>query len=164
MMGAFLPARRGTMRKTGRFVVVLAICGSSACGSGSPTEPSPRAGYAGTWTGPTSQGGAITFTVSPEQKVVAIAVDYRLNGCSGNAVLPGLSLEIAAPQLAPGSPNAGGPFDNPSFGSGSQGVDQPNFLGVSGTFTSSDAAKGVLIFGEYAGCGSGLATWMAARR
>jgi hypothetical protein len=115
------------------------------------------------WTGPIVQGGTITFTVSSAQKVVAISVEYRLNGCSGTATLSELSLEVARPELAPGSPNAGGPFDNPSFGMGSKDIDQPNFLSVSGAFTSGHTATGVVTFRQYQGCGDGLATWTATR-
>jgi hypothetical protein len=152
------------MWKTSRLLAVITIPASVACGPASPAQPSARPDYAGTWTGPTSQGGRITFAVSSEQRVVAIGVEYNLNGCSGTAVLSGLALEVSRPQLAPGSPNAGGPFDNPSFGTGTHGLTQPNFLGVSGSFVSDDTARGVLTLREYGGCGSGTATWSAARR
>lgn len=104
--------------------------------------------------------------MSPEHYVVEIRVDYRLNGCSGSAVLSNISAPIARPQLAPGSPNVGTRFDNPSFGTGSEGwvFDHPDFLGVSGTLTSDATAIGVLTFNRYAGCGSGVANWAATRR
>ena len=149
---------------TSRVLAVIAISGSAACDPASPAQPSARLDYAGRWTGPTSQGGTITFAVSSEQKVVAIGVDYNLNGCSGTAVLSGLSLEVSRPELAPGSPNAGGPFDNPSFGTGTHGLAQPNFVGVAGSFTSRETAMGVLTLHEYGGCGSGTATWTATKR
>jgi len=152
------------MSRTNHLLAVIAISGSAGCGPVSPAEPSAGPDYAGMWTGPTSQGGTITFAVSSEQKVVAIGVDYNLNGCSGTAVLSGLSLEVSRPELAPGSPNAGGPFDNPSFGTGTHGLTLPNFLGVSGSFTSGDSARGVLTLRQYGGCGSGTATWTATKR
>jgi len=151
------------MRTAHLLVIVTIMCGSSSCGSRSPAEPSRPADYAGQWSGPISQGGTIAFVVSLERKVVAITVEYRLNGCSGTAVLWPLSLEVAQPQLAPGSPNTGGPFDNPSFGTGTRGIDQPNFVGVSGAFTSDRTATGVVTFVQYAGCGSGQVTWSATK-
>ncbi len=142
---------------------VIAISGSAACGPASPARPSAGSDYAGRWTGPTSQGGTIAFAVSSEQKVVTIGVDFNLNGCAGTAVLSGLALEVSRPELAPGSPNAGGAFDNPSFGTGTHGLAQPNFLGVAGSFTSRETAMGVLTLHEYGGCGSGTATWTATK-
>jgi len=150
---------------TARLLLIVAITwGASSCGSRSPTEPSQAADYSGQWGGPILQGGSIAFVVSIEQRVVAITVEYRLNGCSGTTVLSPLSLEVARPQLAPGSPNTGGPFDNPSFGTGTTGIDQPNFIGVSGAFTSGRTATGVVPFGQYEGCGSGQVTWNATKQ
>ena len=152
------------MWKKSRLLVVIAVSVSAACGSGSPFEPSTRPDYGGMWKGPTSRGGTIAFAVSSEQRVLAIRVDYDLNGCSGTAVLSGLSLEVSRPRLAPGSPNTGGPFDNPSFGTGTQGLEQPNSLVVSGSFTSGDTATGVLTLRHLGGCGSGVASWTATKR
>jgi hypothetical protein len=152
------------MWRTSHLLAVVAISGCAGCGPASTVRPSTPLDYAGRWTGPTSQGGTITFAVSSEQQVVAIGVEYNLNGCSGTAVLSGLALRVSRPELAPGRPNAGGPFDNPSFGTGTHGLEQPNFLGVSGSFTSGDTARGVLTLRDYGGCGSGAATWTAARR
>jgi hypothetical protein len=151
------------MWKKSRLLVVIAVSVSAACGANSPVEPSARPDYAGLWKGPTSRGGTITFTVSSEQRVVAISVHDNLNGCSGTAVLSGLSLEVARPRLAPGSPNTGGPFDNPSFGTGTQGL-EPSPLGVSGSFTSGDTAIGVLTLRHLGDCGSGVASWTATKR
>jgi hypothetical protein len=152
------------MWRTSHLLAVVAISGCAGCGPTSTTRPSASLDYAGRWTGPTSQGGTITFAVSSEWKVVAIGVDYNLNGCSGTAALSGLALEVSRPELAPGSPNAGGPFDNPSFGTGNVGLGQPDFVGVSGSFTSGDTARGVLTLGQFRGCGSGTATWTATKR
>jgi len=66
-------------------------------------------------------------------------------------------------QRPPGAPSAG-PFENPGFGYGSGAIDQSEFLGISGAFTSTETAVGVLTFGNYAGCGNGATVWNATRR
>lgn len=156
---------RGSRRmffRTSSIAMLTAFC--LGCDGDSPVSPTGTLSFAGTWTGTTSQGGSISFTVSPAQRVVMVRSEYRLNGCVGTALLTDVAFEIAKPQLAPGSPTSGGPFDNPSFGSASQGLDQPNYFAVGGTFVSSTQAIGTLVFGQYAGCGSGSATWQASTR
>ena len=143
---------------------IVAIVALTSCSS-SPAGPSPggQAGYAGDWRGATLQGRPMSFTVSTDEKVTSITVEYSLNGCSGSRTFANLSLDIASVNRPPNSPNAG-PFENPGFGFASGALDQPNFFNVSGAFTSSDTATGVMIFGEYAGCGNGAFVWNAARR
>ena len=80
------------MSKPGPRAVTMAWCAlMSACG---PTTPSSAA-LDGQWSGTTSQGTSITFTVSSDQKVTAITVGYRFNGCSGVQTFSNLSLETA---------------------------------------------------------------------
>jgi hypothetical protein len=86
-----------------------------------------------------------------------------LSGCSGSTTFSGLALEIATPQRLPGSPSVG-PFDNPGFGYASGTSQGPNFISLTGAFTSTDTAIGVTIFTDFLGCGNGLATWNATRR
>ena len=78
------------MSKPGPRFVTIAWCAvMSAC---SPTTPSSAA-LDGQWTGTTSQGTPITFTVSSDQKVTAISVGYSFNGCSGVQTFSNLNLE-----------------------------------------------------------------------
>ncbi len=152
------------MVKPGPRLLTIALCAfASACGS-SATTPS-RTGYDGAWSGTTTQGRTIAFTVSPDQKVTTITVGYNLNGCSGSQTFSGLALDIVTVQRPPGSPSAG-PFENPSFGYGSASgsSDNPNLIEISGAFTSSETATGVVVFNNYSGCGNGGATWNATRR
>jgi hypothetical protein len=153
------------MSKPGIFLLVAAVSTSLSCGSSSPVEPSDpaRTGYSGEWSGPTIQGRVVSFTVSPNQKVTSITVGYNFNGCSGSRTFSNLSLDIATVQRPPGSPSAG-PFENAGFGYGSGPIDQPDFLGISGSFTSTDTAVGVLTFSNFSSCGNGVAIWNATRR
>jgi hypothetical protein len=111
----------------------------------------------------TSQGASIAVTVSSDQKVTSITVGYRFNGCSGSKTFPNLSLEIARPQFPPGNPPVPSPFDNPGFTYGSA-PDELNFtLLVSGAFTSSETATGLVVFEDYSGCGNAHAIWNATK-
>ena len=130
-----------------------------ACGSG-PTTPSPGGSgrYDGQWSGTTSQGQPITFAVSSEQKVTAITVGYRFNGCSGVNTFSNLNLDIGNP------PNPTSPSLGPSFGYGSGPPDGPNYTQVLGSFTASTSATGSVIFGGYSGCANAVGSWTATKR
>src|SRR5438046_1264923 len=80
------------MSKPGPRFVTIAWCAlMCACG---PTTPS-SATLDGQWSGTTSQGTPITFTVSSDQKVTDITVGYSFNGCSGVQTFSNLNLETA---------------------------------------------------------------------
>lgn len=149
---------------TGRtlLAMVALLSVSSSCGDSTPTSPS-NVGYAGQWSGTMLPAGSVSFTVSPEQRVTSITVSYSLSGCSGSTTFDGLALEIATPLRPPGSPSVG-PFDNPGFGYASGTPEGPNFISLSGAFTSTDTATGVTIYTDFRGCGNGLAIWNATRR
>jgi hypothetical protein len=137
-----------------RGLLVTALTGLAAsCGGSTPSAPG--SGYRGEWTGTTSQGTAISFTVSAEQKMTAIVVGYSFNGCSGTKTFPGISLPIAVNPQQPGLPG----FE---FNSGPR--DQPNYVGVMGTFATTDTAAGLVVFGNYESCNNGLASWSAVKR
>jgi hypothetical protein len=145
------PAPRGS---TMLMCVLMCACGSS------PTTPSSGGSgrYDGQWSGTTSQGRPITFTVSSEQKVTAITVGYSFNGCSGMNTFSNLNLDIGNP------PNPTSPSLGPSFGYGSGPADGPNYTQVLGSFTASTSATGSVIFGGYSGCATAVGSWTATRR
>jgi hypothetical protein len=153
------------MSKPGLIPLTVALCvaASSCTSSSGPSSPSPLV-YDGEWNGTTSQGRSITVTVSADQKVTSITVEYNFNGCSGSKTFSNLSLAIARSQPPPGNPQAPGPFDNPGFGFGSGAPDGPDFTQVYGAFTSSQTATGSVVFGGYSGCGNGGAIWTAGKR
>lgn len=141
-------------------VALLGVLGS--CGGSPPTGPS-TSGYAGQWSGAVVQGGSVSFTVSPEQRVTSITVNCSLSGCSGSTTFDGLALDIATLQRPPENPGVG-PFDNPRFACTSGGPQGTNSISLTGAFPSSGTATGVTIYNDFRGCGSGLATWNATRR
>ena len=131
-----------------------------ACSSNASTPtsaPGIMANYEGEWNGMTSQGMPISFTVS-NQKVTVINVGYNFSGCNGTNSFPNLSLAIGYP------PNPSTPYPGPGFGFGSGAPDGPNYTQVYGTFSSSTAATGSMIFAGYSGCGNSLGIWSAARK
>jgi len=113
--------------------------------------------YEGQWTGTTSQGMPINFTIA-EKKVTSLSVGFNFNGCAGMNTFPNLSLAIGSP------PNPGSPYPGPGFGFGSGAPDGPNYTQVYGTFASGSAASGSMIFGDYSGCGTSLGIWSATRK
>ena len=71
--------------------VALSGCGDSS----SPSAPSPvTASFNGQWTGTTSQGQPVSFTVASD-RVTTISAGYNYSGCSGTATATNLNLEIA---------------------------------------------------------------------
>ena len=139
------------MSKSGQLFFITALCVFTiACASGenSPTIPS-SGGYDGQWSGTTSQGRTITFTISPDQKVTAITAGYSFSGCSGSNTFSNLNLDIGTP------PNPASP-SGPGFGFGSGPPDGPDYTQVYGSFSSGSTATGTVIFGDYSGCGNGI--------
>jgi hypothetical protein len=63
----------------------------AACGSTKPTSTTLE----GQWSGTTSQGTPIGFTVSADQKVTAITIGHRFGGCAGTQTFDNLNLETA---------------------------------------------------------------------
>jgi hypothetical protein len=134
----------------------------AACGGGGATSPTTSVvGFEGRWTGSTLAGGVpfgtwlpgtISFTVSRQQRVTAIELEYRLNGCSGRVSLSNLDLAL---------------FDYPPLGTTfeyrSTDFTQPNYLTVSGSFKPDGTATGYVGFGQYLGCGDGGGAWTARR-
>lgn len=133
----------------------------SACGGTAPSAT----GIDGSWSGTTSQGMTISFTISPDQKVTAITVGYSFNGCSGSQTFANLNLDTAPNVICiPGpcsttissyrafSYLAGTPIDGPS-------------TAVNGLFTLPTRAQGQVNFKDYPGCGTAVGIgWTAAKR
>jgi hypothetical protein len=147
------------MLRPGPLFSTMALCAViGACGGSSVTPLPVPTGYDGQWSGTTSQGKPITFTVSTDQKVTAIRVEYSFNGCSGTHAFSNLSLDIGTP------PNPAAPTLGPGFGYGTAGPDGSNYTQIYGTFNSTTTAIGTVVFAEYPGCGSTAGIWNATRR
>ena len=125
------------------------------CGH-APTAPAAPS-YAGTWTGTTSQGTAVRFTVSADQKLTDLTVGYDFNGCAGTLTFtPGVAITNV--------PTAPIPVGSASYESGAVGT--ANRLLINFLFTSTTDSHGLAIFVDYAACGGGALTtaWTATRR
>jgi len=97
------PGKGAAVRQAGPWRVRpsrLAIAAAIALwvsGCNSPTDPG-HGGYEGQWNGTTAQGKAISFTISPDERVTVIAIAHEFNGCSGSQTFSGLNIDIA-PQV-----------------------------------------------------------------
>jgi len=78
----------------GRLLSAVGVAIAVACGGGS-TGPTCDPDLAGEWSGSTSQGAEIRFTVSPDQKVTTITIGHDFDGCSGQQTFSNLALDIA---------------------------------------------------------------------
>jgi hypothetical protein len=154
-------------------IVIAAVAGAGACSGGPtapgsptiiespapflPTGPSRQFDYAGQWSGTTSMGTTITFTVSPEQMVTALSVGYSGVGCSGTRTDSNLRLSLGNPYGALGAPQ----FD---YTAGPP--ERPVRTTVVGRIDVDDVARGMASFRDDPDCGSSLVagTWTATRR
>lgn len=150
------------MSRSCMWFFVAAICAAaSACSDGGATTPTPPgSSFTGEWSGTTSQGVPISFTVSADQTVTSITVGYRFNGCTGSNTFSNLSLRIGDSPFPPRVPTPG----SAGFGYGSGPPDGANYTQVQGTFTSNQASTGSVVFLNFGSCGNAVANWAASRR
>ena len=134
----------------------------SACGS-SNTTPTP-AGYAGLWNGTTSQGAAISFSVSSDEKVTAITLGHNFNGCSGVETFSNLNLDTAPNVTCIPGPCSPGLLSYRAFGY-SSGPREGPATSVNAVFLSTTRAEGSAGFRDYPGCGTAIGVgWLATKR
>src|SRR5687768_2965648 len=92
------------MAKGGCVLRMLFLAGMwtiPACSSGRVTAPDGlERTYTGEWTGATSQGTAITFSVSAVNSVTSIAIGHNFNGCRETQTFSTLSLGIGESGLS----------------------------------------------------------------
>jgi hypothetical protein len=135
----------------------------AACGGSSPTTSS-ASNYDGQWSGTTSQGTSITFTVSG-QRVTNIAFNYDFRGCVGAKTIsnPNVIIVQTSPSPLPGNPVGPGFIYSSNLG----GIDA-SWVMVVGAFPSNITASGTA---DYANCTSTSTviatdrlTWSAVKR
>ena len=130
-----------------------------ACG---PTTPS-SATLDGQWSGTTSQGTPITFTVSSDQKVTDITVGYSFNGCSGVQTFSNLNLETAPMVTCIPGPCPITVSSYRAFSYSTRSIDGPSTT-VNGLFTLPTRAEGQVAFRDYPGCGTAVGIgWSATK-
>jgi hypothetical protein len=149
------PTATSLNRRVGRSFAAVAIgVLSVACSTSTSTGPSTPAssGYDGQWTGTTSQGTPITFSVV-NQRVTTITFDYNFQGCAGAKTFSQLQLLIlnlpADFAFASASQVQIVPAGTPSFTYGSNESSGPNLTQLIGAFTSTNVAVGQLLYGGY---------------
>jgi hypothetical protein len=137
------------------------IAGLSAGCSYSPMGPGAL-DYAGEWSGTTSQGRPISFTISSKARVTAISVAYDFGGCSGVKTFTGLDVAI---RTAPAGvlPPELEQYAGFNFRDGAQGA--ANATQVVGALKSETTATGAASFENYAGCTNTFegVTWNATK-
>lgn len=151
--------------RTGALLWAATLAGvlSSACGRGA-TSPSPSSLSVGQWNGTTTQGAAITFTVSSDEILTTLTVGYSFNGCSGSQTFSNLNVPTAPDVTCIPGPCSGtiatyralhyssGPREGPS-------------TTVNGVFLPGNRAEGLVAFRDYPGCGTAAGVeWRATRR
>jgi hypothetical protein len=157
---AFYQVERAVWRSEGWLSLLIPRTWCRHC-RGSVTAPDgPGTNFTGQWSGSTSQGASIAFSVSADQTVTAITVGHDFNACRGTETFSSLSLDIAESGFLRRVPIP----STPGFGFGSGSPEGPNFTQVTGMFTSSQAASGTVTFLNFANCGNTVASWNATRR
>ena len=118
--------------------------------------------YAGEWSGTTSQGRPISFTISSKQRITAISVAYDFSGCSGVKPFTGLDVAI---RTAPAGvlPPELEQYAGFNFRDGAQGA--ANATQVVGALKSQKSATGAASFESYGGCTNAFEgiTWNATK-
>jgi len=145
------------------WVGALAAVLASTCSRGT-TSPSPSSLSVGQWNGTTAQGTSITFTVSSDEILTTLAVDYGFNGCWGTQTFSNLNVPTAPNVTCIPGPCSGtdSTYRALAFSSGS--VAGPSTT-VNGVFLPGNRAQGLVSFRDYPGCGTAAGVeWTATRR
>lgn len=119
----------------------------------------------GQWSGTTSQGTPISFTVSPAETVETITVGYNFNGCSGFHTFDDVSIRTAPDLHCIPGPCSGTSASYRAFGYSAGSSPGGPRTQINGIFLPGDRAQGQLSFFDYPACGSASGvTWTATRR
>ena len=142
---------RPLTRPEWRLVTGLAILIWCACAPPPPPRITPGS-FSGNWTGRTSQGRAISFTVSARQRITALRIDYGCGGGTGH-----LSIPADVPLLS----TSAGKAATVTFSD--DGLSGPYRIVVRFLFGSLSVASGTFEFTNEMMCGTSDLTWTAAR-
>lgn len=152
--------------RLGSSLVIMASCtlGSACSGPTSPSTAVPSLAT-GQWSGTTSQGMPIVFSVSSDEKVTTITIGYSFNGCSGSQTFSGLDVRTAPDVTCIPGPCSGPISSYRAFSYSSSGpIDGPR-TSVNGLFVSANRAEGQVGFFNYPGCGTASGVgWTATTR
>lgn len=163
-----IPKRSAARRPAILALCVAALASSLSGACGGPASPSAtdQSRTTGQWSGTTSQGMPIAFSVSQDEMVTTITLGYRFNSCSGTQTFSDLNVPtkrdvICVPGPCSDSVSSYRAFN---FADGSRVIGEP-MTSLNGLFLPGNRAEGQAAFIDYAGCGtaSGV-TWTAFRR
>jgi hypothetical protein len=159
------PAAACRLTRAVWWLVILVSALASACNG--PTTPSSARGSStiGEWSGITSQGMGIAFTVSPDETVTTITLGYRFGGCSGSQTFSNLNIPTAPNVICVPGPCSGAVAAYRAFNySDGRSGNGPRTT-VNGLFLPGDRAEGQASFVDYPGCGTATGvTWTVTRR
>jgi hypothetical protein len=148
------------------WVGTVAAVLSSGCGDGDrPAPPSASSLSVGQWSGSTAQGTLITFTVSSDEVLTAIAVGYNFNGCSGTQTFSNLNVPTAPEVFCIPGPCSGTTATYRAFAylGGSRETGPSTYF--NGVFLPGGRAQGRVSFQDYPACGTAAGVeWTATRR
>jgi hypothetical protein len=133
---------------------------------GIPSSLIPAAALSvGEWSGTTSQGTPISFTVSPTELLTTISVGYDFNGCAGSQTFADLLVRTAPDLTCIPGPCSGVAASYRAFSYVKGTLGAGPVTQINGVFLPGDEAKGQVVFRDYAGCGTAPAVeWAATRR
>jgi hypothetical protein len=134
----------------------------SGCGDGAnPNAPSPATNsFNCQWTGTTSQGQPISFTVASD-RVTTVSVGYNYGGCSGTTTASNLNLEIVDLRT-----RVSQPLPEPySFGGLVGPYSESDNTQITAFFSSpaERSGHGIILFVRPA-CGETIALWNTTKR
>ena len=143
--------------------IALVLCALVTGCQSNPTAPTGSS-YAGEWSGTTTQGAPIAFSLSAAEKVTTIVVGHSFGGCSGSQTFANLSLDIVPDVMCIPGPCAPGIASYRGFGYGTGGLGGPG-TSINALFLSNSRAEGTVNFRDYPGCGTAIGVgWTATRR
>jgi len=131
--------------------------------------PPPLAGASslsvGEWSGTTSQGMPIAFSVSTDERVTTITLGYAFNGCSGSHTFSDLDVPTAPNVTCVPGPCSGTLISYRAFGYVNGSFGSGPVTQVNGLFLPRNEARGQVAFLDYPGCGTATAVeWTATKR
>lgn len=118
----------------------------------------------GEWSGTTSQGMPIAFTVSDDEILTKMTIGHDFNGCMDTESFEDVQTPTTSNLTCiPGPcPNTAASYRSLVFVSGSDGHDR--HIQVNGVFLPFGEARGQAVFSNFPACGSATAEWTATRR
>src|SRR5262245_49493042 len=147
---------RASGRRSGSW---LRFCGFSlvvtvAAACSSPTAPTPAvtSRTAGQWSGTTSQGLPIGFSVSADEILTEITIGYRVNGCSGSQTFSNLSVRTAPEVFCMPAPCPANVTSYRAFGYSSRTSISGPGIDINGLFLPGNRAEGQANFRDFPGC------------